>query len=78
MDSPTKGQEGENIMKLWIASDYTHGAWYDVDEVKPMAHGRAEAGEILNYSPPIWQGAFPMPSGLIPGGLFYARFRHTL
>lgn len=36
-------------MKLWIASDYTYGGWYDVDEIKPMAHGRAEAGEILNY-----------------------------
>lgn len=36
-------------MKLWIASDYSYGAWHDVDEVKPMAHGRAEAGEILDY-----------------------------
>lgn len=36
-------------MKLWMASDYTHGAWYNVEEVKPMAHGRAEAGEILQY-----------------------------
>lgn len=36
-------------MKLWIASDYTHGAWYDMGEVNLMAHGRAEAGETLNY-----------------------------
>lgn len=36
-------------MKLWMASDNTHGGWYNVDNVSPMSHGRAEAGEILNY-----------------------------
>lgn len=36
-------------MKLWMASDNTCGAWYNVDKVDPMSHGRAEHGEILNY-----------------------------
>lgn len=36
-------------MKLWMASDNSLGAWYDVDKVDPMHHGRAEHGEILNY-----------------------------
>lgn len=36
-------------MKLWKASDYTVGAWYNVDKIAPMEHGRAETGEILRY-----------------------------
>lgn len=36
-------------MKLWIASNYSTGAWYNVDQIAPMQHGRAEAGEILHY-----------------------------
>lgn len=36
-------------MKLWMASDNTRGAWYNVDKVDPMSHGRAERGELLNY-----------------------------
>ena len=36
-------------MKLWMASNITNGAWYDVNEINPMTHGRAESGEILRY-----------------------------
>ena len=36
-------------MKLWISSNYTNGAWYNVDKIAPMQHGRAEQGEILHY-----------------------------
>ncbi len=36
-------------MKLWMASNYTDGAWYDVNAINPMEHGRAENGELLEY-----------------------------
>lgn len=36
-------------MKLWMASNNSIGTWYDVDEINPMAHGRAENGELLEY-----------------------------
>lgn len=36
-------------MKLWMASNNSIGAWYDVDKINPMAHGRAENGELLEY-----------------------------
>lgn len=36
-------------MKLWIASNCTDGTWYDVNKINPMAHGRAESGELLEY-----------------------------
>lgn len=36
-------------MKLWMASNNSIGSWYDVDEINPMAHGRAENGELLEY-----------------------------
>lgn len=36
-------------MKLWISSDSTLGAWYDVSAIDPDHHGRGESGEILRY-----------------------------
>ena len=36
-------------MKLWMASDSSVGAWYNVDSIDPAKHGRAESGEILHY-----------------------------
>ena len=36
-------------MKLWMASDSSVGAWYDVSTIDPDHHGRGESGEILRY-----------------------------
>lgn len=36
-------------MKLWMASNNSIGTWYDIDEINPMAHGRAENGELIEY-----------------------------
>lgn len=36
-------------MKLWMASNNSIGAWYDVDRIDPIEHGRAENGELLEY-----------------------------
>lgn len=36
-------------MKLYMASNDSIGAWYNVDSINPMIHGKAESGEILHY-----------------------------
>lgn len=52
-------------MRLWIASDYTCGAYYTIpetpDQLDPIAvaykYGRAESGEIVR----IWYDNNPAP-----------------